>query len=124
MIDLDNFKQINDNYSHAAGDIVLKEVAQIFLNNTLDDDLVVRYGGDEFLIVVNDGIDNALKTAEKIRNEIDTYKFKYNDNLIHITVTIGIKEFDSKDDIEHIIDNADFLMYSGKMSGKNKIVRD
>lgn len=121
MVDLDNFKQINDNYSHNAGDFILKEVSKIFLNTTSENDLVVRYGGDEFLIISNSPIDKSLKIAEDIRNKIDSSKFKYRGKTIHATATIGVKEFSGEDDITKIVDEADILMYVGKNNGKNQI---
>lgn len=121
MVDLDNFKQINDNYSHNAGDFILKEVSKIFLNTTSENDLVVRYGGDEFLIISNSPIDKSLKIAEDIRNKIDSSKFKYRGKTIHATATIGVKEFFGEDDITKIVDEADILMYVGKNNGKNQI---
>lgn len=121
MVDLDNFKQINDNYSHNAGDFILKEVSKIFLNTTSESDLVVRYGGDEFLIISNSPIDKSLKIAEDIRNKIDSSKFKYRGKTIHATATIGVKEFSGEDDITKIVDEADILMYVGKNNGKNQI---
>ena len=121
MVDLDNFKQINDNYSHNAGDFILKEVSKIFLNTTSENDLVVRYGGDEFLIISNSPVDKSLKIAEDIRNKIDSSKFKYRGKTIHATATIGVKEFSGEDDITKIVDEADILMYVGKNNGKNQI---
>lgn len=121
MIDLDNFKQINDSYTHAAGDYILKEVSKIFLKNISDNDLAVRYAGDEFLIFLDKNINEGAIIAEKIKNEIENTTFVFNNIKIKITATMGIKQFNSIDNIDKIINKVDLLMYDGKKNGKNKI---
>lgn len=122
MIDLDNFKQINDLYTHAAGDHILTEVSKIFLKYISNNDLAVRYAGDEFLIFLDKNFTQASKIAEKIRTEIEKTNFIYNNNIINITATMGIKEFNSINNMNEIINNVDLSMYSGKSKGKNKII--
>ncbi len=120
FIDLDGFKQANDTYGHLAGDLLLKEVATRLLNCTREEDLVSRYAGDEFLILLSKGDRTlAMEVAERIAGAINT-PFIINGNEIVISASIGISLYpeDGKE-TSILIKNADTAMYQAKGAGKN-----
>ena len=119
MIDIDDFKNINDTYGHQKGDEVLEEISKIIKNSIRSMDIAFRYGGEELSVIFPDTKkDDAYKIAEKIRVNIEK---KYTNNM-NITVSIGISsnEDKSSDQIE-IIKNADELLYEAKNNGKNQV---
>jgi diguanylate cyclase (GGDEF)-like protein len=121
LIDVDHFKKINDSLGHAAGDRVLKGIAGIISDCSRDRDLVVRYGGEEFLIVCPEtGEDKACLLAGRIRSTIESNRFP--DVPWTVTVTIGIGEITTQDDGNTLIDRADQRLYLGKQQGRNRCV--
>ncbi len=119
MLDIDDFKEINDNYSHLIGDSILKNISNILKKNLRDDDVIIRYGGDEFLIFLsNSNMDIAKKVASKINNVIRKTNFK---NEIKITCSIGIKKVNINESLNKIIEISDKNMYKAKEMGKNQI---
>ncbi|GEM_PF-1988296 len=124
MVDLDDFKYCNDRYGHTVGDIILKETAEILKDNVRDDDIIARYGGDEFVIIlVNAAKERAFKIAERIRCKIAQAAFDdpEGDNSFGITASIGIATFpDDATTAKHLIDSADKAMYRVKRKVKNK----
>jgi len=117
MLDIDNFKEINDTYGHDVGDEVLKNLANLIKKNIRDSDVFVRYGGEEFVLLLpNTVINQALITLEKIRTLVAG---KCMTNDISITVSIGVVEF--KEDIDKSIKRADKAMYRSKATGKNRV---
>jgi diguanylate cyclase (GGDEF)-like protein len=125
MCDLDYFKQINDLYGHNTGDAVLKETSVHIRNSVRSSDLVIRFGGEEFLVVLLDikpGESEAV--AEKIRASIETAKLKVPDGVIKKTISLGISEFPSDtDSFWHAIKYADVALYKAKEGGRNKALR-
>lgn len=127
MIDIDNFKKINDACGHLVGDHVLKEVICIIERNTFSRDVLCRYGGDEFALLFtktsNQGI---LQAAEKIRKEINEHKFNLCKKLEnhHITISMGLVNFNEVDckDCYAILKLADDRLMKAKKSGRNNIV--
>lgn len=121
MLDLDDFKKINDTYGHQAGDKTLIFTAEVLKNNCRKADLISRYGGEEFLICLsNTELHSAYKLAERIR--IDISKLKIPGIHQQITVSIGCTEHIFKEDIEKTIDRADKLLYEAKVNGKNQTI--
>ena len=119
MLDLDNFKRINDTYGHRLGDITLIEVSKILEKNCRKADLISRYGGEEFLICLsNTELHSAYKLAERIRIDVSKLKIPRVDK--QITVSIGCAEHIFEEDIEKTIDRADKLLYEAKVNGKNQ----
>jgi diguanylate cyclase (GGDEF)-like protein len=117
MIDIDYFKTINDNYGHQAGDIILKEFAKILKDNSRETDIVGRWGGEEFLIIVeNIDKDNILKLAEKLRVIVENYNFSFVKNK---TASFGVSVYSPGDDITSIVNKADKALYNAKDSGRN-----
>ena len=115
MVDMDNFKEINDTYGHLVGDFVLIKLVQIIKKLIRASDNIFRYGGDEFIIVFNRAhINLAVKSVERILDKIRKTKLKYKDDIITITVSIGVTEHHIKDTIETIIKRADEALYKAK----------
>lgn len=126
ILDIDHFKKLNDTYGHPAGDIVLKESAEIFKLNIRDNDILCRYGGEEFMILLpSTGIQEAFKCAERIRRAIQNHKIFLPDYVqpISITVSGGVACYptDARDG-EQLIQVADNVLYTAKNKGRNKIV--
>ena len=97
IVDIDDFKNINDTYGHLAGDYILKNVAKILTNSVRNIDIVARYGGDEFIVILpSAGKDEAFKVAKRILNNIQTFDFWYELNKINVAISIGISSFDEK----------------------------
>lgn len=127
MLDMDHFKAVNDEYGHDIGDKVLKELSRILEENVRESDIVVRYGGEEFIVLLV-GIDNAeesLKVANKIRekvreNEIDVYAGA----KLKKTISIGLSMFpDDSKTLEGVMKNADIALYEAKSSGRDKVIK-
>lgn len=122
MLDLDDFKKLNDDFGHQAGDLVLKIAASIMKSSSRDKDYVCRYGGEEFAIILTDtNKKQAYMIAERIRNKIENFKFDHLPNNHKVTVSIGLSAFpwdaDNKTDLIALADKA---MYVAKFSGKNR----
>ena len=124
MIDIDYFKKVNDTYGHTAGNMILKDVSDILINSVRQSDIVSRYGGEEFSLVLP-GADKegALQLCERIRQKIEDFNFDIGDTTIRITVSIGIFFKDSKYNItqNEIIQRADEELYNAKLKGRNRV---
>lgn len=119
LIDIDNFKQVNDRWGHAVGDDVLVKTASIFQSMIRKQDLVGRWGGEEFLIIVP-GTCDAQALAERVRREIANAKFSHGTASFGITVSIGIACATQSDQIDQILKNADEALYQSKLT-KNTV---
>ena len=124
MIDIDYFKNVNDTYGHIAGNIILKELSNILVNSVRQGDIVSRYGGEEFCIVLPGADkDGAFQLCERIRQKIENFKFDIGSKTINATVSMGIFVKDSKDKIatSEIIHKADKELYRAKSNGRNRV---
>ncbi|HUW29049.1 MAG TPA: diguanylate cyclase [Sulfuriferula sp.] len=125
LFDVDQFKQINDSYGHDVGDYVLTRVAREIESHTRDKDFVVRYGGDEFLVVMpNCTPDDAHRRAEAIRASIMSSPLIVNGHAIQVTLSIGIADQASTDaatDFSETLKAADKAMYQSKEGGRNRV---
>ncbi|MCM8900741.1 GGDEF domain-containing protein [Caldicoprobacter algeriensis] len=123
MVDLDNFKSINDSYGHIVGDEILKEVSSIIKKSLREEDVVMRYGGEEFVILLpgTDG-SSALNPLERIRRRIENAELS--EFKLKITVSIGGAVYPDDRPLEpdELIKFADAAMYEAKKEGKNRIV--
>jgi len=121
IIDIDFFKKINDNYGHLIGDCVLKELSNLLIKNFRNSDIVIRYGGEEILVVMPfTELDKACKKINKFRKKIETYDF-CGKNRLKITISAGVSEFEGED-LEGLIQKADKNLYEAKRSGRNRVV--
>ena len=122
MLDLDNFKSINDNFGHVAGDSVLAYVAAILKQSVRNVDYVARYGGEEFVIVlVETALDAALEIAERIRAEVEVPHFGVTNQLIAVTVSLGVTHSRDGDSPEEALARADRALYKAKRAGRNQV---
>lgn len=127
FIDLDNFKSVNDTYGHIIGDRVLKEVASVLEDLCRSEDVLVRFGGEEFVILMSDtGNSEAVVLAERIRKKIEEHLFSYGDINISVSASLGVStlnngDFEYVSDPEQLIRMADRAMYMVKQNGKNNI---
>ncbi len=125
MIDLDHFKKINDTYGHLVGDDVLQLTAKVLMRNTRECDIVIRFGGEEFVILLpNTTIKGALSIAEKIRSAIEKEELQLgNQKSIRVTASIGIATYENAvdTDIDALIIKSDKALYAAKESGRNCI---
>ena len=127
VIDIDNFKNVNDSYGHQCGDYVLKEFTKIIGKNLRPYDILGRYGGEEFIVILNhSNIEESYLTLERILNVVRNHVFEFNENKIKLTFSAGVaccKEA-RKDEIiiDKLVEIADKRMYDGKNNGKNQIV--
>jgi diguanylate cyclase (GGDEF)-like protein len=121
MIDLDHFKRINDSYGHEVGDRVLVEVAAILRQTVRQYDLVIRHGGEEFLLLLPlAGIDEAGEVAERMRQRVEAFKMPCCHDTITFTISIGGYVARRMDDLNRSIARADRALYQAKNSGRNK----
>lgn len=122
IIDIDNFKNINDTYGHSTGDLVLKKVAEQMKTSVLHDDFISRYGGEEFAIVfMRNSLNEAFTVVESLRQRIASYNHPQLDNKA-ITVSIGLHEYKKGEYKKGLFNTADSMLYTAKKSGKNKVV--
>jgi len=122
MIDIDNFKEINDTFGHVVGDKVLKKLAQTLRKNVKITDEVIRYGGEEFLIIAyRCDLEEGKILAERLRRKIEDIKFNKRDPKFKITVSIGLSIYEPQEDLLTAIEKADKAMYKAKQRGKNRV---
>lgn len=122
MIDIDDFKNINDTYGHLAGDYIIQSVANLLNDTTRKSDVVARYGGEEFILLLpNTDISGAKCIAHKILTGVNNLELEFNDVDFYVTVSIGIAEHNPQDSLDTTIYKADTLLYKAKAEGKNQI---
>jgi diguanylate cyclase (GGDEF)-like protein len=124
MLDIDNFKTINDTYGHMAGDKVIKLLASILKYRLRASDIVARYGGEEFIVIFKDAnINDSSNVVKNILDAFCSYKHSYKDKEFHVTFSCGIADVKSTTDKEKLINCADYALYEAKDAGKNRIVK-
>ena len=125
VIDVDHFKQVNDTYGHDAGDKVLVEVANTIKKNIREADIAVRFGGEEFLVILADVQQGkSVDVAEKIRRAVEEHPIELGGKVLHKTVSIGVSEFPvDSDKIWQCIKFADVALYKAKEMGRNRVIR-
>ncbi len=123
MLDIDDFKKVNDTYGHDVGDMVLIKLAETIKNDIRKEDLFIRYGGEEFLIILpNSNIENTYIVAEKIRKHIEDITLEIGQKHLKFTISLGISEIREGDSsIFDAIKRADINLYEAKRNGKNRV---
>ena len=122
FIDIDYFKNINDTYGHDMGDTVLKEFALLLKSLSRTEDIVCRYGGEEFLIIVyNITLEKAIEKFKHIRSEVEGKDVEFHNHHVNITVSIGLAMGTPDDSIESVISHADAALYQAKANGRNRV---
>jgi diguanylate cyclase (GGDEF)-like protein len=127
MIDIDNFKKINDTHGHLSGDLVLKTLSAIIKGSLRNVDLPGRYGGEEFVLVLPETKkEDAITVAERIREKVQNFTFKtMNGEPLTLTISLGVSEMEdleNKTNELELIKIADARLYKAKRTGKNKVV--
>ena len=124
LLDIDHFKRINDGYGHAAGDAVLRQLADLLKRASRVEDLVFRYGGEEFAAVLpNASVRAAAQIAERIRALVEKYRFIWEQQSIPVTLSIGVANLSTRlKDSQALIEAADAALYEAKRSGRNRVV--
>ena len=123
MCDVDNFKQVNDDFGHDTGDYIIKELARIFTDSIRETDVIGRWGGEEFLFMLPETSgQQAYVLAEKLRKMIAATIFTHQQQTLKLTVSIGIYEFGQGDTIDQAISSADSYLYQAKNQGRNTTV--
>ncbi|MDT8336590.1 MAG: GGDEF domain-containing protein [Candidatus Izemoplasmatales bacterium] len=122
FIDIDHFKNINDTYGHNTGDGVLQIVANTIRLNLRPEDIIGRWGGEEFIAIIKaDSTEILMELAERIRQLVENSSYKKNNLNINVTISLGGTIFNGKDSLKALIEKADKNMYISKHSGRNKI---
>lgn len=125
MADIDHFKNINDTYGHQVGDEVIKAVASVLLENIRKSDLAARIGGEEFLILFENGdADIVFEIAQRIREKIEKMPIKIiGFDIFHLTISLGFCSLTPKDEtFEELLKRADDALYRAKKEGRNRVV--
>jgi diguanylate cyclase (GGDEF)-like protein len=124
MIDADHFKSINDQYGHLTGDQVLKEIGQIIKESVREIDIVGRFGGEEFSVVLPDTDCNGAKVVvERIRKATEKRAIKAYDNTVRVTLSVGVAEYPNDGKLlEELMDKADWALYRAKSQGRNCVI--
>jgi len=125
MCDMDYFKKVNDEYGHEAGDVVLKGLAHTLQNSCRASDLVIRYGGEEFLILLVDcDPDHGMEVAEKIRLSVENQQFRFEGVSLRKTISVGVSQFpEDTPAFWECVKFADVALYQAKEGGRNRVVR-
>jgi len=123
-LDIDHFKDLNDNYGHAIGDDAIKELTRICQDNIRDSDILGRIGGDEFGIILQEcGLDFAIQTAEKLRQRISDHIILSDAGDINFSISVGAATvIDTDKDIDDILKRADKYLYKAKRTGRNLVI--
>ena len=122
MIDIDYFKKVNDQYGHGAGDRTLQKVSQTIMEVIRQSDQLFRYGGEEFVVLLNNSdVNNASFMAERIRQAIEQIVTMCDTVPIKVTVSIGVANFNQKECVDQLFSRADKALYIAKGNGRNQV---
>jgi diguanylate cyclase (GGDEF)-like protein len=122
MTDIDNFKRANDTYGHQVGDLMLRDIANIIQSKCRQLDVVGRYGGEEFIVMLSGAkASDAANIAEKIRLAVEDRKFRIGNIMYSTSMSFGVAEYSDENSKNELIEKADKALYHSKKTGKNKI---
>jgi two-component system, cell cycle response regulator len=124
MADLDNFKSVNDTYGHAAGDLVLKQFAEILRINTRKSNLCARIGGEEFLVILTHAERKHVEIAiGRVREQLELHKFEFGNCSLNVTASFGVSGWQGAraPNFDLLVSQADAALYSAKRNGRNRI---
>ena len=122
FIDIDYFKSINDQYGHECGDFALSSVAKWIKASIRDCDMIFRYGGEEFVVLLSDTpLDKATLIAERIRQTIEKNTLAYAMQTLQLTASLGVSTLLGNDTVQNLINRADNAMYQAKQQGRNRV---
>ena len=123
LCDVDYFKSINDNYGHSAGDKVLSNIASLFKNRIREQDMVARWGGEEFLFVLPDTPEpNAVFLAEEIRKALEVTAINLSNAVLEVTASFGVCEMNNDVTLDRALTHADKALYKAKELGRNRVI--
>jgi diguanylate cyclase (GGDEF)-like protein/PAS domain S-box-containing protein len=122
MFDIDNFKSINDNFGHDAGDQILVSITDLVQREIRDTDVLARWGGEEFILLLphTDGA-TASEAAERIRRSLETFDFQY---VAQVTASFGVTEYRPGENSDAVLKRVDNALYEAKRQGRNRVVYD
>lgn len=124
LIDIDHFKSVNDRYGHDVGDIVIQKAAQIFLSSVRTTDILGRFGGEEFIIILpNSHLQSGIQLAKRIHHKIEDYSIRINEQCINITVSIGVTFWEMNDQFNDIYRRVDEALYEAKKERNTIIIK-
>jgi len=122
MCDLDDFKIVNDTYGHPFGDVVLKNIAKIFILKLGESSRIFRYGGEEICCIMDGNLTQCSEILDEVRKEIAKTTHTQHDISVQITISCGITQYHSKMTKEDLIRVSDSNLYYAKSHGKNKVI--
>lgn len=129
MFDIDHFKRVNDTYGHQVGDTVLKIVSKVVKNSIRTGDILSRYGGEEFIVILPSTSKlDAIELADRLRKKIENQIISTDAGVVNITASFGIASLSSSceradaDDMLNLIEDADSMMYKAKLNGRNTVM--
>jgi diguanylate cyclase (GGDEF)-like protein len=125
IFDIDHFKRINDHYGHKIGDEVLQKLAERCQKTSRTVDLISRYGGEEFIILLPEtNLESAMRVAERLRQSIMNEPFPTSEGALRITISLGVSEAKEADSLHTLIERADIALYKAKHAGRNRVMLD
>lgn len=125
LLDLDHFKTLNDSHGHLAGDAVLAGFARDLRQRLRDSDIICRWGGEEFIILLKDTPNgDAQQLAEKIRGQAEGRQYRFGGQSLKVTVSLGLTELHDEDGLDELISRADQALYRAKQGGRNRVCTD
>lgn len=123
IIDIDYFKRVNDTHGHHAGDIVLQSVANCIRSQTRNTDLLCRWGGEEFALLLDYcSLDDAFKRAEEIREAVRSQAIAFGKTPIHLTLSVGVTAYQTGETLESLVSRADTALYQAKEGGRDQVI--
>ncbi|AKE94350.1 GGDEF domain-containing protein [Cronobacter sakazakii] len=123
LLDIDHFKAINDSCGHSYGDMILQRIARAITDNVRESDIVARWGGEEFLVMMPDtSLADARRVAERLLTRIQEWVGQTDKNPREVTATLAISAFGKDEEFEKALNRADKMLYAGKQQGRNRLV--